>query len=88
MTIARSADQRCVATSAAIGYTPGSYRTTLVTPVGAAPVAVSPHAGHFSVTSWYSVTRGGGGGAASKPTTPELPAMAGPCISYIEDGTE
>jgi len=33
--------------------------------VGAARVAVSPHAGHFFATTWNSVTLRGGGGAAS-----------------------
>src|ERR1022692_2098275 len=51
--------------SAAIACTPGLYWTRLVTPAGAAPVAVSPHTGHFFATAWYSVTLGGGGGAAS-----------------------
>src|ERR1022692_920460 len=51
--------------SAAIACTPGPDWTRLVTPAGAAPVAVSPHAGHFFATTWYSITLGGGGGAAS-----------------------
>ena len=48
-----------------LAWTRGPYCTRPVTPAGARPMLVSPHAGHSFARIWYSVTSGGGGGAAS-----------------------
>ncbi len=63
-------------------------------PAGAAPVAVSPHAGHFFATTWHWITLGGGGGPASNTcrfftaitgasarSAPQDPHAAGPQVT-------